>query len=44
MKEDIKLLIQMQEIDKQIFELTDSEDKKMEVLLEKEMTKFLSKL
>lgn len=30
--------------DKSIFELTDSEDKKMEVLLEKEMTKFLSKL
>lgn len=29
---------------KPIFELTDSEDKKMEVLLEKELTKFLSKL
>ena len=30
--------------DKLIFELTDSEDKKMEVLLEKEMSKFLRKL
>jgi hypothetical protein len=30
--------------DKSIFELTDSEDKKMEVLLEREMSKFLSKL
>ncbi len=30
--------------DKPIFELTDSEDKKLEILLEKEMDKFLSKL
>ena len=30
--------------DELIFEVTDSEDKKMEVLLEKEMSKFLSKL
>ncbi len=30
--------------DKPIFELTDSEDKKLELLLEKEMSKFLGKL
>lgn len=30
--------------DKPIFQLTDSEDKKLEVILEKEMTKFLNKL
>ena len=30
--------------DKSIFELTDSEDNKMEALLEKEMSKFLAKL